>query len=376
MAKIVYDYQVFCWQKYGGVSRYLYELATHLTQANEFEVKVLAIAYVNEYLKKCPPNLVVGFPVPHIPRGQVTKILSKFNYEVSKAWLKVNPPDIIHQTYYSTQAVTAKGAKVVVTVHDMTHERLQEFFNHKDIFNVKDNTSLAKKEAVERADRVICVSENTKKDLIEILAVDPQKISVIYHGYSANVARNLTPLDPRIPQPYILYVGERGGYKNFQRFLQAYASSKQLKNNFNIVCFGGGALSASELNEINALELPEGKIFQIAGDDELLANLYRNASIFVYPSLYEGFGMPPLEAMALHCPVACSNTSCLPEVVGNAAALFNPYEPENIAEVMEKVLFSTDKSNNLIQLGTERIKHFSWEICAEQTKRVYLDLLS
>ena len=375
MTKILYDHQVFCWQKYGGVSRYLYELATHLDLMDDVEVKILAIAYVNEYLKGCKSNLVVGFPVPDLRSGQVTKILTKFNHEVSKLWLNKKSPDIIHQTFYSFQGLTAKGARVVVTVHDMTHEKLSQFFKHKDIFNIKDKTSLAKQEAVKRADRIICVSENTKKDLIDILDVDPNKISVIYHGYSLNCYPINDRLDAHIPQPYILYVGERGGYKNFQRFLQAYAISSQLRENFQIVCFGGGRLASEELSQINSLGLQEGKVFHISGDDELLANLYRNASLFVYPSLYEGFGMPLLEAMALYCPVACSNNSCLPEVVGDAAELFNPYEPESMVEAMEKILFSTERSKILVKLGTERVKHFSWQTCAEQTKQVYLSML-
>jgi glycosyltransferase involved in cell wall biosynthesis len=256
----------------------------------------------------------------------------------------------------------------------MTHEKLSQFFNHKDIFNIQDNTSLAKQECVKKADRIICVSENTKNDLIEIFDVEPRKISVIYHGYSLTAQEN-PQLEVDTPEPYIFYVGDRGGYKNFQRLLQAYASSSNLRNNCCIVCFGGGVLSPDERRQINALGLPESKVLQVSGNDLALANFYRNASVFVYPSLYEGFGIPLLEAMALHCPVACSNTSSMPEVVGDAAELFNPYEPESIAEALEKILFSTTISDNLVKLGTERIKHFSWEICAEQTKQVYLSLL-
>lgn len=373
--KILYDHQVFCWQKYGGISRYIYELATHLDAMEEVEVKILAIAYVNEYLKKFDSDLVVGFPVPDFQSGKVTKLITKFNDEVSKIWLKSHSPDIIHQTYYSSQGLSAKKAKVVVTVYDMIHEKLSQFFNHKDIFNIKDQTSIAKQEAVKRADRIICISENTKKDLIDILEVDPNKISVIYLGYSLNRDGTNHQLDAQIPQPYILYVGERGGYKNFQGLLQAYGNSIQLTKNFHLVCFGGGRLISEELSTINLLGLPEGKVFHISGDDAILVNLYQNASLFVYPSLYEGFGMPPLEAMALCCPVACSNTSCLPEIVGDAAELFNPYEPESIAEAIEQVLFSTERSNSLVRLGTERVKHFSWNICAEQTKQVYLSML-
>ncbi len=374
MAKVVYDHQVFGWQKYGGISRYIYELATQLDKSEELEVKVLAIAYVNEYLKKCNPNLVTGFPVPYVPSKQLLNLLRKFNNEISNIFLKYNSPDIIHTTYYYPNYLKVENYPLVVTVHDMTHEKLSQFFNHKDIFKLQDDTSLAKQECVKKADRIICVSENTKNDLIEIFDVEPSQISVIYHGYSLTAQEN-PQLEVDIPEPYIFYVGDRGGYKNFQRLLQAYASSSNLRNNCCIVCFGGGVLSPDERRQINALGLPESKVLQVSGNDVALANFYRNASVFVYPSLYEGFGIPLLEAMALHCPVACSNTSSMPEVVGDAAELFNPYEPESIAEALEKILFSTTISDNLVKLGTERIKHFSWEICAEQTKQVYLSLL-
>lgn len=374
MAKVVYDHQVFAWQKYGGISRYIYELATELDKSEELDVKILAIAYVNEYLKKCNPNLVSGFPVPYVPSKQLLNLLAKFNNEISNLLLKNNPPDIIHATYYYPDSLKLENYPIVVTVHDMTHEKLSQFFNHKDIFNIQDDTSIAKQECVKKAVHIICVSENTKNDLIEILDVEPSKISVIYHGYSLT-GREHPQFEVDIPEPYIFYVGDRGGYKNFQRLLQAYASSSQLRNNCCLVCFGGGVISADERRQINGLRLPESKVLQVSGNDVALANFYRNASVFVYPSLYEGFGIPLLEAMALQCPVACSNTSSMPEVVGDAAELFNPYEPESIAEALEKILFSTTRADQLVKLGTERIKHFSWEICAEQTKQVYLSLL-
>ena len=104
--------------------------------------------------------------------------------------------------------------------------------------------------------------------------------------------------------------------------------------------------------------------------------LFRSsASIFVYPSLYEGFGIPLLEAMALDCPIACSNTSSLPEVVGNAAEFFNPQQPDSMTNAIENVLFSSDKSTELVKLAREQVKKFSWEKTAKETKEVYLSLL-
>ena len=375
MPQVIYDYQVFSWQRYGGISRYIYELAHHLDQQTNISVNILAGAYVNEYLKTSKPGLVWGLPVPYFPRHKYHQMLGFFNYQISQQWLNLNKPDIIHETYYSDKCLITTEGKVVLTVHDMTHERLSEFFNHRDIFQVKDNTSLIKKRAIKRADRIICISQNTKKDLIELFDVDASKISVIYLGYSKGM--NSVTIDGEIRplKPYIFYVGERGGYKNFTRLLQAYVSSAQLRKDFQIICFGGGSFSVQERDNMENLGIKEGEVVQISGDDITLANYYHNAAIFVYPSLYEGFGIPLLEAMAVRCPVVCSNTSSLPEVAGEAAELFNPYEPESIANAMENVLFSTQKRETLIQQGTKRVKQFSWETCAEQTKELYLSLV-
>ena len=165
------------------------------------------------------------------------------------------------------------------------------------------------------------------------------------------------------------------GYKNFSRLLQAFAASERLKNDFSLVCFGGRGLSGAELDEINSLGFARNRIVQVAGDDRVLANLYQYASILVYPSLYEGFGIPPLEAMSFKCPVACSYTSSLPEVAGDAAEYFDPLDTESIRSAIETVVYSTDKSATLIARGLVRLKLFSWEACAQQTKAVYASLL-
>ncbi|MCL2931059.1 MAG: glycosyltransferase family 4 protein [Trichodesmium sp. MAG_R03] len=374
MPTIVYDHQIFWRQRYGGISRYIYEVATKISESeDDFQVKILALAYVNKYLKECPKKLIIGLPVPRFPGIQIQKIIGKINDKFAKSWFQNNTPDIVHETYYHSDRLAPKKSKIVVTVHDMIHEKLSQFVR-REMFGM-DRTSQIKKQAVTRADQIICVSENTKKDLIEILDINPEKVNVVYHGPSlkltTNSQNNLAEF-----KPYILYVGERiSGHKNFRLFLQAYANSTQLKNNFNLVCFGGGSLSKTELKLIQELGLSPEKIFQISGNDTTLVNFYRSASIFVYPSLYEGFGIPLLEAMALDCPIACSNTSSLPEVVGNAAEFFNPQQPDSMTNAIENVLFSSDKSTELVKLAREQVKKFSWEKTAKETKEVYLSLL-
>lgn len=392
LMKIVYDYQIFNLQKYGGVSRYLYEIATRIAKHSDFQVKILAGLYVNQYLKKCSSDLVFGWPRPKIPKS--IKITSKLNSELSRIWLSKNIPDIVHETHYSTKYLPRiplpKSCKTVITVHDMIHEKFSSLLSIDKQYGSglskaeAGSVILSKAEAIKCADRIICVSNNTKKDLIEILDVEPQKISVVYHGYSLQVSNYFDPhsknlqkkiIEKIINAPYILYVGRRRWHKNFDRLLQAYASCYNLNKNFNLVCFGGGSFSRSEINSIRDLGLDQEKVVHIKGDDQTLAILYDKASTFVYPSLYEGFGISPLEAMSFGCPVVCSNVSSIPEVVGNAAEFFDPYEVDSIADSLEKVLFSSERAKNLVELGMERVKHFSWKVCAEQTKSVYLSLL-
>lgn len=366
MPKVVYDHQIFCWQTYGGISRYFYELITRIAASGELDVQVLAGAYMNKYLQQSQPGLVRGFPVPRI--SKVQKILGIINTEISKLFFKSNPPDIVHETFYQSERLASKKSKIVITIHDMSPEKFPQFF-------AKYGMAEIKKICVERADRIICVSENTKRDLIEILNVDPAKVFVTYHASSLSSDAENLKSDVKISYPYILYVGGRGGHKNFDRFLKAYAICEQLKNNLKLVCFGGDPLSQREISLAQELGLSEGTLTRITGDDRTLASLYKGATAFVYPSLYEGFGIPLLEAMSLHCPVVCSNASSLPEVAGDAAEYFDPYDLESMANSLEKVIFSSDLRNDLVQRGMERVKQFSWDTCAKKTQEVYRTLL-
>ena len=368
---IVYDYQIFNLQKYGGVSRYFSEIIKRIAKLEGFETKVLAGFYTNEYLKFVDSSLVIGIPITPITR--TTRITDIFNKQLSKVWWNFNNSvDIVHETYYSSRSVAPKSCKTVITVYDMIHEKLGHIYKEQ----LRD-FSIVKNKAIQRADHIICISHQTRKDLIEILNVPPSKTTVVHLGFSfsSNKIANYSTFLYNLNQPYILYVGDRRGYKNFRFLLKAYGNCSKLKNNFNLVCIGAKKFSREELMMMNDLGLDENQVQYIAGDDQTLTQLYKQASIFVYPSLYEGFGIPPLEAMSFNCPVACSNTSSLPEIVGKAAEFFDPYDNDSIASALERVLFSSKRSKELIELGRERVKQFSWETCARQTSLVYSSLV-
>lgn len=366
--KVTYDYQVFAIQEYGGISRYYHEISSRIAQMEGFEAKILCPLYVNEYFDEYISNRQIrqGIKIDNIVKTYTLKQI--INQAISNLILSKSGTDIIHETLYTTRIIGNKNHKRVVTVYDMIDEKFAA------IRDPDGTLARTKALAVKRADRVICVSKRAQKDLLEILDVDEKKISTIYLGAKPNFSLGKDHQQiPNLDKPFLLYVGTRVEYKNFDGLLTAYHHSQKINEDFQLVCFGGGRFSSVENAKIADLKL-QGKVIQVSGDDNKLAYLYRHATAFIYPSLYEGFGIPPLEAMAFDCPVICSNISSIPEVVGDAGEYFDPYDADSIIDAIEKVVYSNDRSSQLKQLGHDRTKLFSWDLCAEQTSQVYRSL--
>jgi len=247
---------------------------------------------------------------------------------------------------------------------------IQELFP--DDFPSHDNVARNKKLAVERADHVICVSENTRHDLIRLTGISEKKTSVVHHGFDRfSQADQIGESALEVKKPYFLYVGNRSGYKNFSGFLSAFASSRRLMVDFDVVTFGGPSFSTSERILMHSLGYSDGQIQHRVGNDDALGAFYRSARALVYPSRYEGFGIPTLEAMAHECPVICSNSSSLPEVVGDAGEFFSADDIDDIRRAIEAVAYSDQRREVLRQSGLARISRFSWEKCARETLDIY-----
>lgn len=368
---IAYDSQIFCAQTYGGVSRYFCEIATRISQLPDSRVTVVAPMAICAYLQRVPSEIVFGFKAPKTNRFRLAQRF--LGVLAGDLMLRANAPDLIHETYFLPYRLGPMKARRVITIHDMIHEKFTSSFPN------ADKTPSYKKKSVERADHVICVSESTRLDAIEILGIPPEKITVVHHGFALMREGTGAEVKVKMPQgitrPFLLYVGHRGGYKNFAGLLEAYASSAYLCGDFGLVCFGGGTFQADELQAIHRFGLHEAPIYQLTGSDEILAGLYSQASAFIYPSLYEGFGIPPLEAMEHGCPVICSDSSSIPEVVGNAGEYFDPANVDSISYAIERVMRSDSLRNTLILKGRERIKHFSWDRCAAETYDIYKKLI-
>ena len=364
--KILYNHQTFH-QKYGGVSRYFFELANNIAlyKNKEVTVKIISPFFKTNYLSNNNRKfLFSGLKVPDF-KGSA-RLCSMMNSFLSPILSKYYDPNIIHDTYYNEVKHNTKNAKKIITVYDMIHELFP------DQFPKKDKTTELKKFAVSEAEHIICISNNTQKDLIKFFNVDINKTSVIYLGFSFGTKKIKNP--KKTNKPYLLYVGSRNGYKNFTRFIEAYSAPK-IQNFFDLVIFGGNRLNEKEINIIDRLKISKKSIKQINGDDATLAGYYKNASLFVYPSLYEGFGIPPLEAMHYGCPVVCSNAGSIPEVVGNAALLFDPYSVESIRDNIISILYDDKLRLSLTSKGFKQVKKFSWKKCAKETYKVYKGLL-
>jgi glycosyltransferase involved in cell wall biosynthesis len=364
--KVAYDYQIFSLQQYGGISRYYYEISKRIARYTDAKVKIFAAYYLNHYLREKKKGLIKGKFVPHIPKTSPPRYL--LNYLVTNLGIRNYKPDILHETYYSLCRIEHRGLKRVVTIYDMIPEKFPETIRAFDFIKSK------KKKALNYADHIICISENTKNDLLNYYKVNDDKVSVVHLGVSMKGGVGTGP-KPICPEPYILYVGSRSGYKNYFNALKAFASSPRLNGNFYFVSFGGGKYSKNELRKIQEIGLNPSIIKHYSGDDGLLKNLYSYASAMVYPSRYEGFGLPILEAMKCGCPVICSNTMALTEIAGNAAEFFSAEDVEEISNVIENVVHSETKRNEMIKNGYDRAKQFSWDKCASKTFGIYSGLV-
>ncbi|MEO9298600.1 glycosyltransferase family 4 protein [Devosia alba] len=366
--KIAFDQQVFLLQQYGGISRYVCSLAEHLSASGRADTRIVAPLHFNHALKDSPiPGRRLWLPQLPSKAFRLVDATSKF---LARVELNQFQPQIMHETYFTEHSFRPARAARVLTVYDMIHEK------YADSFRNAHWTSDAKRTAVNRADHIVCISENTRRDLIELWGIPETKLSVTH--LAADRIFEQAPIedtDFSHARPYVLIVGSRGNYKNFEGFLRAFSSLSGIRDDVDVICFGGGAITPreQEIASKNGLRLEQ--LVHVSGDDQKLLSLYHGALALVYPSIYEGFGIPPLEAMAAGCPVITSNSSSLPEVVGDAGEYFAPDDDADMAAAMLRVLASAERRQELISLGRLRHALFSWHKCAKQTLDIYERLI-
>jgi len=362
--RIIYDHNIFWSQKFGGISRYFVNLLKNIQKKNNIDLRVIAPFYRNIYLKnEIDKKKIVGLYLKkEIPKTSF--MFKSFNKFFFKNFVHSYKPSLIHSTYYN-ENIDKKTTPLIITVYDLIHEKL----------GIENNTKiLPKLKSLKLADHIVSISEKTKKDLMKFYNIDKDKISVIYLGSNHALTNQKILNNANSEKPFILYVGSREKYKNFEFFLKGYSISEKLKNDFDLLLFGGGKLSVYEKKKINEYKL-HNKVFHKEGTDEELYQLYKTAKVFIFPSIYEGFGLPLVEAMANDCPVICSNIDVFKEIAGNAAEYFDPSNVENFKAKIEEVIYSNTRLQELKSLGKMKSRNYDWEKCADETIKIYKKLV-
>jgi glycosyltransferase involved in cell wall biosynthesis len=371
--RVMFDPQIFCHQRFGGISRYVCNIALEMQRMAGVTPQIIAPFHFNEYLEQLPRSLVRGRRVRWLEG--LTALAYGLSVLPGKIAARNFKPDILHNTYYFPVRPPS-GSRGILTVYDMIHEKYPKYFAASPFI------TRIKAASVAAADHVICISQSTRRDLLSTYDIPEERVSVTHLGFdplgSLLGGESSSDFKVRVlgaDAPYLLYVGSRVNYKNFGGLLDAYAASASLRANFFFLCFGGGAFTGAERAAISKAGV-EGRVRYLGGSDAVLAACYTHASLFVCPSFYEGFGIPVLEAMSLDCPVACSNSSSLPEVVGDAARLFDPADRDSIRGALESVLGSPSAATALKERGRIRGQLFSWRSCAENTVDIYRRVLN
>lgn len=354
--KILFDSQAFLMQKIGGNSRYIYNLLKY--SKDQFDYDVSSVYCENVY--SGPVIKMRAFPIKRDFKGKYRYInfVNKFSHNFK---LKFGEYDIYHPTYYNVENFPT-DKKVIITAHDFIHEIFPEFLSN-DLKIIP-----AKKRCFERADRIIAISNNTKNDLLKFYPdIDSSKIDVVYHGIDWFPTEK-HELSYKIDKQYILFTGTRHSYKNFVNFVKAIASVLVEKDLF-LVCTGN-SFKNEEMELFKTLGIQD-RVYSFFANENDLRALYEHAICFVYPSLYEGFGLPILEAFASECPIVLSNTSCFPEVAENAGVYFDPYDVEDMRIKIESVVNSEILRKELVEKGLEQLKKFTLEKVVAETLKVY-----
>lgn len=381
--KIFYDHQIFTYQAYGGISNYFVQLISEvLHSGNEICLPIMqtdnTFMHENSFLKN---HLIKNgnFKKPKIHwytnkryRGKKRIVdalemfgLIKSNEGLCREYLQYEQFDIMHPTYFDPYFLQYLGNRpFVLTIYDMINELFPKLR--------QDKIAKNKKILANKASMIFAISESTKNDIIKILDIEPEKIKVIHLATSMQDIE-LTECDLNVPEKFILFTGERGNYKNFYKFINA-CSSVLIEFGLHLVCTAN-KFSKSELKQFDDLGI-EDRVVHVTANSKILKHLYTKASLFVFPSLCEGFGIPVLEAFACGCPVALSNKSSLPEVGGDAAVYFDPDSEEYINHTIHTILKDEEKRKYLIKKGYEQAKKFSWAKTAMESMNAYREIIT
>lgn len=378
MPQILYDHQIFSQQTHGGISRYFAELTQGISRLPGCTVDFNFCFTNNEHLLEGQmrqrfrrEDSRASIQNPWLQRWERRARLQgiRWRLDLRRRIKRFGSRfDIFHPTYYDPYFLDLTGDRpFVLTVYDMIHEK---FPNR---FPPNDPVREWKRLLAHKADSVIAISANTKKDLVSFTNVPAEKVRVIYLASSIEKAPRRPP-PPGLPEKYLLFLGKREGYKNFNLFAAAAGAVLERFKDLSLVCAGGGPLQSTEMRPFEQSGTAARVHHRHVSEAEL-PPLYTNAVAFVYPSLYEGFGLPVLEAFACDCPVAASCTGSIPEIAGDAVMYFEPDDPKSIFEAISRLVDSPSLRDTLRQKGANRNSQFSWRKTITETTTLYAETL-
>lgn len=362
-----------------GVGRYTYENAKRLQQYSDFTIwfdyGIHSQKILSNRSQKDTSSIIVKIKLLCLKFNFLKKVL-RIIMEIASSLFSRK-----YDLYWQPSFIPShfiKSKIIIVTIHDLS-------FLHYESWHPKERIKYFQKnffKELEKIDYIITGSEFTKNELVKELGVKKEKISVIYHGvdtalYHPYSQQEIAPTMKKynLPKNFILCVGSIEPRKNLLNLLKAYnLFSENLKKLFPLILVGFQGWQNNDILHEIAISKESIKYLGYLSDEEL-AHLYAGASLFVYPSLYEGFGLPPIEAMACGTPVVTSSISSLPEVCKDAVCYCNPYSPNDIADKMLKLINNEQMRNQLITLGLKQAQSYSWDRAAKEHYRLFKEIL-
>ncbi len=363
-----------------GLSRYATRLTEHLWREQRQRVELTL--FYNAHSGHALPTTLRTIPTRTVNQGQYRwrlGALASQQFGIPNYAKAILPPENGAILYHATEHLLPRlPCPTVLTVHDLIFERYPEH-------HTATNRAFLKRAMpafVRAATHIIAVSEQTKRDLMELYATPAEKITVVYEGIDAGFSPAGPDAVERVrdiyspERPYLLMVGTLEPRKNHLTAVRALARLKAAGRPHRLLIAGGQGWLFDEIRrQIDSLGLQDDVRFTGYVPDVELPALYSGAACLLLPSLYEGFGFPVLEAMACGTPVVCANVSSLPEIAGDAALLVPPRDDEALAAAVARVLADPELAANLVRAGLEQAGRFSWSRCARQTVAVYEGVL-
>jgi glycosyltransferase involved in cell wall biosynthesis len=362
MRTVVYTGDIFRQQARGGITRYFAEVVPRLERPAE----VVMGLHRSQELDALGPCARHALRIPAFPGG--ARLAAPCNALLDRATLGGRRDIILHPTYYRDPRGLPRSEPLVLTVHDMIHERFPALVRRR--WWSRRDPAEHKAALCARADRILCNSQATRRDVVELLGIPHEKTRVVPHAGRDWTVIHAVPVAD-LDRPFFVWVGERHTYKNFARTLEAWAACREAAGTM-LLCIGGGPFRPDEAARLAALGMT-ARVRQIGCPDSQLRWAYEKSVGVLYTSLWEGFGLPVLEAFGLGCPVVASDLAALPEVGGEEAIYVDPESTESICEGVRRCL-AHGRTAPRVAARQAQAARFSWDACAAGAEAVYREL--